>query len=304
MAVDNIDLSGEIKAWKDAAYGKDVRAANVAAFEKIQGTVNDTVQNVNQASKDASSASQNAQKAVDDIQSAIETATSKASEAAGSATAADTSKKAAASSAAAADNSKTQAAASAAEAKKIAQGLGDFDGTAAKVKTTDTYGLVVSALGESTAQALIDAIANKVMNELINKNKIVNNLLATDASTVLAGTQGTALDKRLVAAENAVTKLNSELDSTRNFFVFKTVSQKSITAGTTGFWHEKIKIPVGYKVLYVSATYNNADNCMLTPYDSVIASIGNTSDIEPWFGFYALQTGTGTFTAYAVCVKI
>ena len=211
MAVNNIDLSGEIKAWKDAAYGKDVRAANVAAFEKIQGTVNDTVQNVNQASKDASSASQNAQKAVDDIQSAIETATSKASEAAGSATAADTSKKAAASSAAAADNSKTQAAASAAEAKKIAQGLGDFDGTAAKVKTTDTYGMVVEALGESTAQALIDAIANKVMNELINKNKIVNNLLATDASTVLAGTQGAALDKRLVAAENAVTKLNSEL---------------------------------------------------------------------------------------------
>ena len=42
MAVDNIDLSGEIKAWKDAAYGKDVRAANVAAFEKIQGTVNET----------------------------------------------------------------------------------------------------------------------------------------------------------------------------------------------------------------------------------------------------------------------
>ena len=211
MAVDNIDLSGEIKAWKDAAYGKDVRAANVAAFEKIQGTVNNTVQNVNQASEDASSASQNAQKAVDDIQSAIETATSKASEAAGSATAADTSKKAAASSAAAADNSKTQAAASAAEAKKIAQGLGDFDGTAAKVKTTDTYGLVVSALGESTAQALIDAIANKVMNELINKNKIVNNLLATDASTVLAGTQGAALDKRLVAAEKAVTQLNSDL---------------------------------------------------------------------------------------------
>lgn len=211
MAVNNIDLSGEIKAWKDAAYGKDVRAANVAAFEKIQGTVNETVQNVNQASSDASSASQNAQKAVNDIQSAIETATSKASEAAGSATAADTSKKAAASSAAAADNSKTQAAASAAEAKKIAQDLGDFDGTAAKVKATDTYGMVVEALGESTAQALIDAIANKVMNELINKNKIVNNLLATDASTVLAGTQGTALDKRLVATENAVTKLNSDL---------------------------------------------------------------------------------------------
>lgn len=214
MAVDNIDLSGEIKAWKDAAYGKDVRAANVAAFEKIQGTVNETVQNVNQASEDASGASQNAQKAVDDIQSAIETATSKASEAAGSATAADTSKKAAASSAAAADNSKTQAAASAAETKRIAEGLGGFDGTAAKVKTADTYGLVVSALGESTAQALIDAIANKVVNELINRNKIVNNLLATDPTTVLAGTQGAALGERLTAAEKAVTQLNSDFLNT------------------------------------------------------------------------------------------
>ena len=226
MAVDNIDLSGEIKAWKDAAYGKDVRAANVAAFEKIQGTVNDTVQNVNQASEDASSASQNAQKAVDDIQSAIETATSKASEAAGSATAADTSKKAAASSAAAADNSKTQAAASAAETKRIAGGLGGFDGTAAKVKTADTYGLVVSALGESTAQALIDAIANKVVNELINRNKIVNNLLATDPTTVLAGTQGAALGERLTAAEKAVTQLNSEASThlkesgSGNYFFF------------------------------------------------------------------------------------
>lgn len=126
---------------------------------------------------------------------------------------------------------------------------------------------------------------------------IVNNCVTDNAKLPLSAAQGKAL-------MDQITKLNSELDSTRNFFVFKTVSQKSITAGTTGFWHEKIKIPVGYKVLYVSATYNNADNCMLTPYDSVIASIGNTSDIEPWFGFYALQTGTGTFTAYAVCVKI
>ena len=134
---------------------------------------------------------------------------------------------------------------------------------------------------------------------------LIANYLATESGkAALDAIVGKLLDERLTAAEKSLTQLNSELDSTRNFFVFKTVSQKSITAGTTGFWHEKIKIPVGYKVLYVSATYNNADNCMLTPYDSVIASIGNTSDIEPWFGFYALQTGTGTFTAYAVCVKI
>ena len=101
-------------------------------------------------------------------------------------------------------------------------------GTAAKVKATDTYGLVVSALGESTAQALIDAIANKVMNELINKNKIVNNLLATDASTVLAGTQGAALDKRLVAAENAVTRLNSDLITGRTCFPASDIGIQSV----------------------------------------------------------------------------
>lgn len=250
MAVDNIDLSGEIKAWKDAAYGKDVRAANVAAFEKIQGTVNDTVQNVNQASEDASSASQNAQKAVDDIQSAIETATSKASEAAGSATAADTSKKAAASSAAAADNSKTQAAASAAETKRIAEGLGGFDGTAAKVKTADTYGLVVSALGESTAQALIDAIANKVVNELINRNKIVNNLLATDPTTVLAGTQGAALGERLTAAEKAVTQLNSDqkifIDNSKIASDPPTAFNKGITITATG---NPSSFPIGFGIV-------------------------------------------------------
>lgn len=256
MAVDNIDLSGEIKAWKDAAYGKDVRAANVAAFEKIQGTVNDTVQNVNQASEDASSASQNAQKAVDDIQSAIETATSKASEAAGSATAADTSKKAAASSAAAADNSKTQAAASAAETKRIAEGLGGFDGTAAKVKTADTYGLVVSALGESTAQALIDAIANKVVNELINRNKIVNNLLATDPTTVLAGTQGAALGERLTAAEKAVTQLNSEIGYIQNYDIDTLSSPSQLTH--SGY----------YQFVNCSSTVNDNASTKFTDYQT------------------------------------
>lgn len=134
---------------------------------------------------------------------------------------------------------------------------------------------------------------------------LIANYLATESGkAALDAIVGKLLDERLTAAEKSLTQLNSDLDSTRNFFVFKTASQKNITAGETGFWHEKIKIPSGYKVLYVSATYNNADSCMLTSYDATITCIGNTSDIEPWFGFYATRTGTGTFTAYAVCVKI
>ena len=158
-----------------------------------------------------------------------------------------------------------------------------MDVDADKVKTVDSKGILVEALGETTAQALIDEVAKRVID------------LTGRMSTTETGLQ---------SANDAITSLNSNLDSTRNFFVFKTASQKNITAGEAGFWHEKIEIPSGYKVLYVSATYNNADSCMLTSYDATITCIGNTSDIEPWFGFYATRTGTGTFTAYAVCVKI
>lgn len=204
MAVENIDLSQEIESWKSAVYGKDVRSANVAAFEKIQGTVNDTVQNVNQAAEDSASASHNAQAAVDSIQTAITTATEKAAAAATSATQAAGSQAAAASSKTAAAQSETNAAASAAEARQIAEGFGGFDGTAASVKATDTYGLVVDALGESTTQALIDAIANKVMNELVKKSQILNNLLATVPGNALDAVQGKNL-------QDQITQLNGDL---------------------------------------------------------------------------------------------
>lgn len=203
MAIENIDLSQEIESWKSAVRGKDVRAANVAAFEKIQGTVNDTVQNVNQAAEDSASAAHNAQAAVDSIQAAIVTATEKAAAAATSATQAAGSQAAADSSKTAAAQSETNAAASAAEARQIAEGFGGFDGTAASVTATDTYGLVVAALGESTTQALIDAIANKVINELVAKSQIINNLLATVPGNALDAVQG----KKLM---DLYTRLNGE----------------------------------------------------------------------------------------------
>ena len=44
----------------------------------------------------------------------------------------------------------------------------------------------------------------------IDAAKIVNNLLATDTSTVLSGPMGKALGERLTAAENLLTKLNGK----------------------------------------------------------------------------------------------
>ena len=133
-------------------------------------------------------------------------------------------------------------------------------GTAAKVKATDTYGLVVDALGESTAQALIDAIANKVMNELINKNKIVNNLLATDASTVLAGTQGTALDKRLVAAEKAVTQLNSDLGK-QYWSLLETYNVSVINSWNRGT--KSITLPAGAYIIGQRSDVNCSNSIYL-----------------------------------------
>lgn len=205
MAIENVDLSREIENWKSAVRGEDVRSANVAAFEKIQGTVNDTVQNVNQAAEDSASAAHNAQAAVDSIQAAIATATEKAAAAATSATQAAGSQAAADSSKTAAAQSETNAAASAAEARQIAEGFGGFDGTAASVTATDTYGLVVAALGESTTQALIDAIANKVINELVAKSQIINNLLATVPGNALDAVQG----KKLM---DLYTRLNGDFE--------------------------------------------------------------------------------------------
>ena len=186
----------------------------MAAFEKIQGTVNDTVQNVNQAAEDSASAAHNAQAAVDSIQAAIVTATEKAAAAATSATqaagsqeAADSSKTAAAQSATDAITAKTAAEA----ARDATEHIAGFDGTAASVKATDTYGLVVDALGESTTQDLIDAVANKVINELIAKSNIVNNLLATEVGTVLSGALGPIIDQRLTDLMNKYTQLNGEL---------------------------------------------------------------------------------------------
>ena len=64
-------------------------------------------------------------------------------------------------------------------------------------RVTDAANAAILAL-ESLDSAKIDAA------------KIVNNLLATDTSTVLSGPMGKALGERLTAAENLLTKLNGE----------------------------------------------------------------------------------------------
>lgn len=82
------------------------------------------------------------------------------------------------------------------------------------ITANDTSGVLGTAGANVTSQALVDAIADKVMTKLIEKSKIVNNLLATDATTVLSGPMGKSLDEK-------IGKVNSDLavkDVTAHFY--------------------------------------------------------------------------------------
>ena len=77
-------------------------------------------------------------------------------------------------------------------------------------RVTDAANAAILAL-ESLDSAKIDAA------------KIVNNLLATDTSTVLSGPMGKALGDRLTAAENLLAKLNGDTAKTIYSNVFRDV---------------------------------------------------------------------------------
>ena len=87
-------------------------------------------------------------------------------------------------------------------------------------RVTDAANAAILAL-ESLDSAKIDAA------------KIVNNLLATDTSTVLSGPMGKALGDRLTAAENLLTRLNGEMIKTADAAWFNNGLKISII-GTPG----------------------------------------------------------------------
>lgn len=65
----------------------------------------------------------------------------------------------------------------------------------------------------------------------IDAAKIVNNLLATDASTVLSGPMGKALGDRLTAAENLLTQLNGEIGTRKVTGVIKDNTRRGLYCG-------------------------------------------------------------------------
>lgn len=84
-----------------------------------------------------------------------------------------------------------------------------MDVDADKVKTVDSKGILVEALGETTAQALIDEVAKRVIDLTGRMSTTETGLQsANDAITSL---NSKMLDERLTQAEGKITQLNSDL---------------------------------------------------------------------------------------------
>ena len=206
------DISQEINDFKNAIYGEEVRGSMISLAEKINTEVEENTTNVNQAVSTANSASSAANQAVADANTTLQAANQAVTSAEGSASAAAGSASAAAGSASAAAGSASAAAQSAADAAEVAEGLGGFTGAASSVTAQDVEGLLGTPGAQSNVQALIDAIANQVLNQLVKKSQIINNLLATQAGNVLDATQGKAL-------KDLIDQVNSDLTVVDRFNV-------------------------------------------------------------------------------------
>lgn len=195
------DISKEINDFRTATYGRDVRESMISLAEKVNteaeintAHVDEAVVTANKASQTADQAAGDAQKAITEANMTLQDANAAKESAQASANAAAGSGSAAAESAAAASGSAADAAESAKEAGDIAAGLGGFDGAAASVKATDTQGIVVTTGEDSNAQELLDALAQKVVQELVTNDELTERLADYIVKSAIVQTESTSTE--------------------------------------------------------------------------------------------------------------
>ena len=178
-----------VEAAQTATEAASVASASAEAAAGSAGTASSAAQTATTAQSAASTSAEAASGSAETASSAAQTATQKASEASSSASA---------------------AASDANVVKELIQGLGGFDGKASSVSAVDLLGLLGTENAKSTVQALIDVIADKVLNQLLSRSNVVNNALTTE--------EGYALDARMgKSLQDQITAQNSNLDSTYGY---------------------------------------------------------------------------------------
>ena len=194
-------------ASAEAASGSAGTASSAAqTATTAQNAASASAEAASGSAETASSAAQTATAAQSAASTSAEAAAGGAEAAAGSAEAASSAAQTATQKASEASSSASAAASDANVVKGLIQGLGGFDGKASSVSAVDLLGLLGKENATSTVQALIDVIADKVLNQLLLRSNVVNNALTTE--------EGYALDARMgKSLQDQITAQNSNLDS-------------------------------------------------------------------------------------------
>jgi len=167
-----------VEAAQTATEAASVASASAEAAAGSAGTASSAAQTATTAQSAASTSAEAASGSAETASSAAQTATQKASEASSSASA---------------------AASDANVVKELIQGLGGFDGKASSVSAVDLLGLLGTENAKSTVQALIDVIADKVLNQLLSRSNVVNNALTTEEGYALDARMGKSLQDQITA---------------------------------------------------------------------------------------------------------
>ena len=201
-----------VEAAKTATAAQSAASASAEAAAGSAGTAGSAAQTATEAASVASASAEAAAGSAGTASSAAQTATTAQSAASTSAEAASGSAETASSAAQTATQKASEASSSASAAasdanvvKELIQGLGGFDGKASSVSAVDLLGLLGTENAKSTVQALIDVIADKVLNQLLSRSNVVNNALTTE--------EGYALDARMgKSLQDQITAQNSNLE--------------------------------------------------------------------------------------------
>ena len=203
-----------VEAAKTATAAKSAASASAEAAAESAGTAGSAAQTATEAASAASASAEAASGSAETASSAAQTATAaqsaastSAEAAAGSAETASSAAQTATQKASEASSSASAAASDANEVKELIQGLGGFNGKASSVSAVDSLGLLGTENATSTVQALIDVIADKVLNQLLSRSNVVNNALTTEEGYALDARMGKSLQDQITAQNSNIEKV-------------------------------------------------------------------------------------------------
>ena len=212
-----------VEAAKTATAAQSAASASAEAAAGSAGTAGSAAQTATKAASVASASAEAASGSAGTASSAAQTATTaqnaasdSAEAAAGSAEAASSAAQTATQKASEASSSASAAASDANVVKGLIQGLGGFDGKASSVSAVDLLGLLGKENATSTVQALIDVIADKVLNQLLLRSNVVNNALTTEEGYALDARMGKSLQDQITAQNSNLETLGTNKLNTDN----------------------------------------------------------------------------------------